>query len=64
MTNGPLLEFNSGADNPLRQYMKNFAFGLTSNPTIFDNAIRKPVDCDAAIDRKLSQGKAGEELFF
>src|SRR5262249_5291627 len=36
----------------------------TSNPTIFDNAIRKSADYDIAIQSKLSEGKYGEELFF
>src|SRR5215813_13605049 len=38
--------------------------GLTSNPTIFDHAIKNSTDYDEAIKRKLAEGKAGEELFF
>src|ERR1700746_904263 len=38
--------------------------GLTSNPTIFDNAIRKSSDYDVAIQEKLGEGKSGEQLFF
>ncbi len=39
--------------------------GLTSNPTIFDSAItQSSADYDAAIRRKLGEGKSGEELFF
>jgi transaldolase len=38
--------------------------GLTSNPTIFDHAIKSSSDYDAAIGRKLKEGKSGEELFF
>jgi transaldolase len=38
--------------------------GLTSNPTIFDHAIKNSNAYDAAIREKLSQGKSGESLFF
>ena len=38
--------------------------GLTSNPTIFDHAIKNSTDYDEAIKRKLAQGKSGEKLFF
>ena len=38
--------------------------GLTSNPTIFDHAIRNGNDYDDAIKRKLADGKSGEKLFF
>lgn len=38
--------------------------GLTSNPTIFDNAISKSSDYDATIRQKLAAGQSGEELFF
>ena len=38
--------------------------GLTSNPTIFDQAIKNSSAYDAAIAAKLAQGKSGEELFF
>ena len=38
--------------------------GLTSNPTIFDHAIKGSSDYDAAIRSKLKAGKAGEALFF
>src|SRR5467141_2385723 len=38
--------------------------GLTSNPTIFDHAIKNSKDYDDAIKRKLAQGKSGEQLFF
>jgi transaldolase len=37
--------------------------GLTSNPTIFDHAIRNSRDYDDAIRRKTAEGKAGEALF-
>jgi transaldolase len=38
--------------------------GLTSNPTIFDHAIKNSSDYDDAIRSKLAQGKSGEKLFF
>ena len=38
--------------------------GLTSNPTIFDLAIKKSASYDAAIAEGLRKGKAGEALFF
>jgi transaldolase len=38
--------------------------GLTSNPTIFDHAIKSSSAYDASIRDALSKGKAGEELFF
>jgi transaldolase len=38
--------------------------GLTSNPTIFDNAISKSGDYDAEIRRLMAQGQSGEALFF
>src|SRR5919201_6684373 len=38
--------------------------GLTSNPTIFDHAIKNGSDYDAAIRRKVKEGKSGEALFF
>jgi transaldolase len=52
-------------DGTLRRYVDELSVtGLTSNPTIFDNAIRRSHDYDSAIDKKLREGKAGEELFF
>ena len=38
--------------------------GLTSNPTIFDHAIKNSSAYDAAIREKVKDGKSGEELFF
>ena len=38
--------------------------GLTSNPTIFDQAIKNSTAYDTAIRQKLQEGKSGEELFF
>ncbi|MFS8085009.1 MAG: transaldolase, partial [Acidobacteriota bacterium] len=38
--------------------------GLTSNPTIFDHAIKGAAFYDDAIRRKAAEGKTGEALFF
>src|SRR5260221_14195849 len=38
--------------------------GLTSNPTIFDHAIKNSRSYDAAIGKKVGEGKSGEDLFF
>ena len=38
--------------------------GLTSNPTIFDHAIKNSTAYDAAIRDRLAQGKSGEPQFF
>ncbi|MDB5309304.1 MAG: transaldolase [Gemmataceae bacterium] len=49
----------------LRRYVDEYSVtGLTSNPTIFDHAIKNSPDYDAAIRRKALEGKAGEALFF
>ena len=38
--------------------------GLTSNPTIFNQAVKNSTAYDAAISAKLKEGKSGENLFF
>jgi transaldolase len=38
--------------------------GLTSNPTIFDQAIKHSTAYDQSIRQKLKEGKSGEALFF
>jgi transaldolase len=49
----------------LRRYIDELSVtGLTSNPTIFDHAIKNSNDYDAAIKRLLAAGKPPEELFF
>src|SRR5262245_24472390 len=49
----------------LRRYVNEYSVtGLTSNPTIFDHAIKDSTDYDAAISRKVAEGKSGEGLFF
>ena len=49
----------------LRRYIDDLSVtGLTSNPTIFDHAIKNSNDYDEAIKRKLAGGKSGEQLFF
>ncbi|MFA5913814.1 MAG: transaldolase [Burkholderiales bacterium] len=49
----------------LSRYIREFAVtGLTSNPTIFDQAIKNGDFYDDAIRRKALEGKSGEALFF
>ena len=49
----------------LRRYIDELSItGLTSNPTIFDHAIKNSKDYDDAIKSKLAEGKSGEKLFF
>jgi transaldolase len=49
----------------LRRYIDELSVtGLTSNPTIFDHAIKNSSSYDAAIRRKLDEGESGEKLFF
>ena len=49
----------------LRRYIDELSVtGLTSNPTIFNNAITHSDDYDGAIREKLAAGRSGEELFF
>ena len=49
----------------LRRYIQEFSVtGLTSNPTIFDHAIKNSHDYDDDIRRKVKEGKSGEALFF
>jgi transaldolase len=53
---------NSGT---LKRYIDELSVtGLTSNPTIFDHAIKNSSSYDAAIRKKLDEGKSGESLFF
>ena len=53
---------NSGT---LKRYIDELSVtGLTSNPTIFDHAIKNSTAYDAAIRQKLKEGKSGEGLFF
>src|SRR5258705_13758168 len=53
---------NSGT---LQRYIDELSVtGLTSNPTIFDHAIKNSPAYDAAIRSRLMQGKSGEALFF
>jgi transaldolase len=53
---------NSGT---LKRYINELSVtGLTSNPTIFDHAIKNSTAYDAAIQERLAQGKSGESLFF
>jgi transaldolase len=49
----------------LKRYISELSLtGLTSNPTIFDQAISRSSAYDSAIRAKLREGKSGESLFF
>jgi transaldolase len=49
----------------LRTYIEEYSItGLTSNPSIYDHAIKTTSDYDVAIREKVTDGKKGEELFF
>jgi transaldolase len=49
----------------LKKYIDTLSVsGLTSNPTIFDNAISKSSWYDKEIRKQLEGGKSGEDLFF
>ena len=49
----------------LARYIRELAVkGLTSNPTIFDHAIKKGNAYDTAIREQLAAGLSGEQLFF
>jgi len=49
----------------LKRYIDELSVtGLTSNPTIFNRAIKNSASHDAAIREKLKVGKSGEKLFF
>jgi transaldolase len=51
-------------DGTLKKYIDEFSVtGLTSNPTIFDKAIKNTDFYDSDINSKTDEGKAGEELF-
>src|SRR6201997_4993610 len=53
---------NSGT---LKRYVDELSVtGLTSNPTIFDHAIKNSSSYDAAIRKRLEEGDSGEKLFF
>ena len=49
----------------LEHYIRDLSVtGLTSNPTIFDHAIKNSASYDASIREKLTRGQSGEALFF
>jgi len=53
---------HSGA---LKRYIDEFSVtGLTSNPTIFEHAIKNSSAYDAQLQQQAATGKSGEELFF
>ena len=48
----------------LKRYIDELSVtGLTSNPTIFDHAIKNSSAYDAAIRKKLQEGKSGDVLY-
>ena len=52
-------------DGTLKRYIEELSItGLTSNPTIFDHAVKNSAAYDAAIVEGLRKGKDGEALFF
>ena len=49
----------------LKRYIDEWSItGLTSNPTIFNLAVKSGADYDAAIRKRSGNGKSPEELFF
>jgi transaldolase len=49
----------------LGRYIREYSVtGLTSNPTIFEQAIKNAGVYDEAIRNKVVEGKSGEALFF
>ena len=49
----------------LKRYIDELSVtGLTSNPTIFDHAIKNSTSYDVAIRENLKESKSGEKLFF
>jgi transaldolase len=52
-------------DGTLQRYVDELSVtGLTSNPAIFDHALKNGASYDAAIRGKLARGKSAESLFF
>ncbi len=53
------------SNGTLKRYIDDLSVtGLTSNPTIFDQAISGSASYDATIRRKMTQGKTAEAMFF
>src|SRR5262245_52252639 len=49
----------------LKSYIRDLSVtGLTSNPTIFEHAIKNSSAYDAEISEKVSKGKSEETLFY
>ncbi len=52
-------------EGTLKRYIDELSVtGLTSNPTIFEHALKKSTAYDEAIARDLEAGRSGEDLFF
>ena len=63
--NGPYADLRKWLLEELERLIREDALtGMTSNPTIFDQAISKSADYDAGIKQKIAAGKSGEQLFF
>jgi transaldolase len=53
------------ASGTLKRYIDELSVtGLTSNPTIFNNAVKNSTAYDGAIREKMAKGKSDEALFF
>jgi transaldolase len=53
------------AGGTLKRYIDELSVsGLTSNPTIFDHALKNTSAYDAAIRARVREGKSGGALFF
>src|SRR5271157_4817716 len=53
------------ASGTLKRYIDELSVtGLTSNPTIFNNAVKNSTAYDGVIREKVAKGKTGEALFF
>jgi transaldolase len=49
----------------LNRYINELSVtGLTSNPTIFNSAVKNSSSYDASIHKRVREGKSGEKLFF
>ncbi|MFM7414168.1 MAG: transaldolase family protein, partial [Planctomycetota bacterium] len=52
-------------DGTLARYIRDFnVTGLTSNPSIYNAAVKSTSFYDAAITTKVKKGLSGEQLFF
>ena len=60
-----IYNYKANKKEKVKTYIDEFSVtGLTSNPTIFDQAIRSTAAYDNAIHKKVQEGQSGEGLFF